>query len=72
MINNQEDRNNNNNDLNNLMPASDNYEDEDDLIIEEHIVAGSVGIPVAQAMHNELEILNDGSNMIPHGQVPVA
>ena len=49
------------------MPASDNYEDEDDLIIEEHIVAGSVGIPVAQALQNDLEILNDGINMIPHG-----
>lgn len=54
------------------MPASDNYEDEDDLIIEEHIVAGSVGIPVAQALQNELEILNEGNNLIPHGQVPVA
>lgn len=52
------------------MPASDNYEDEDDLIIEEHIVAGSVGIPVTQALQNELEI--EGNNMIPHGQVPVA
>ena len=49
------------------MPASDNYEDEDDLIIEEQIVAGSVGIPVAQSLQNELEILNDGNNMIPHG-----
>jgi hypothetical protein len=54
------------------MPASDNYEDDDDLIIEEHIVAGSVGIPVAQALQNELDILNDRNNMIPHGQVPVA
>ncbi len=65
--------NNNNNDLNNLMPgASDNYEDEDEMI-EEHIVAGSVGIPIAQGIHNELDILNiEGNGMIPHGQVPVA
>lgn len=52
--------------------ASDNYEDEDE-IIEEHIMAGSVGIPVAQGIHNELEMLNsEGNRMIPHGQVPVA